>query len=281
RPQVKSPSPRPQVKAAGPNGQATPPYVPSQIARFYGLDALWSAGYNGSGQTIGIVSLAALNSRNDLGDVRAFQSSFGLPSSAITVDVLDAPDTEGAEETTLDVTWASALAPGARIVLVETANSTADLVNAIDYMASTYHPTVIAAGWGACDAEVAVGAQDALHSLLSRLNVPVFMPSGDSGSRECDSSGQTSALWPATDPYVTAVGGTSLAPDASGNPASESPWAPSGGGFTMRGVPDVSLLADPATGYVLRYGGHWIGVGGTSASAPALAGMLAVVNQAR
>ncbi|MDE3076045.1 MAG: hypothetical protein KGJ86_11505, partial [Chloroflexota bacterium] len=193
----------------GPNGNPTPPYTPGEIASFYHLNALFSAGFKGTGQTIGIVTLERLN----LSDVRAFEAAFGLPLSDVTVDVQGSPDF-GTTETTLDVSWSSAMAPGARIVVVETTNSAADLANAFNYMATVYHPNVISFSFGTCDAEVAPGTQEALHRLLGGINVPIFVSSGDTGSRECDDNpGLTSASWPATDPLVTAVGGTSVPPN--------------------------------------------------------------------
>ncbi|HTL16718.1 MAG TPA: fibronectin type III domain-containing protein [Patescibacteria group bacterium] len=105
--------------------------------------------------------------------------------------------------------------------------------------------------------------------------------------------------WPAASPYVIAVGGTSLLLDSNGNRRSETAWSGSGGGNSLyygqpsyqigwqnangRGVPDVSLVADPNTGVKVydSVNGGWFVVGGTSASAPQWAGLLALANQMR
>jgi kumamolisin len=316
-----------------PSGQTTPPYTPSQLRHFYNLDALTANGgsqpADGAGQRIGIITFATFS----LADVRAFESTFGLPPATINVTVAPplngagpGTDAGGREETTLDVTWSSAMAPGAEIDVVEAANG--DWVGAFNSMAG-YQPNVISMSWGACDKDVDATTQDALNAALDalNLNVPMLVASGDDGSRGCTREGDSSSVsasWPATDPHITAVGGTRLDPDALGNPqygnlGSEVAWhcgltaggcgagfASSGGGFSnhfsapgwqssitiadhsdtlceappCRGVPDMALLADAATGYQLRFAGAWHQIGGTSAATPALAGLLATVNQA-
>ena len=105
--------------------------------------------------------------------------------------------------------------------------------------------------------------------------------------------------WPAASPYVTGVGGTSLYLDSNGNRSSETGWSGSGGGNSVyysqpsfqvgwqsasgRGVPDVSLVADPNTGVKVydSVNGGWYVVGGTSASTPQWAGLIALANQLR
>jgi len=94
---------------------------------------------------------------------------------------------------------------------------------------------------------------------------------------------------PATCPHAIAVGGTSLPPD--GGP--ETAWTyltgdnmgATGGGvssvFPHRIIPDLSLNADPATGYAVIFEGQPQTVGGTSVACPVFAGILALANQAR
>jgi subtilase family serine protease len=138
------------------------------------------------------------------------------------------------------------------------------------------------------------GAQaDGIFLTGHKRGVSFTASSGDKG---------TGAQYPAASPFVTAVGGTSLNTQ-NGTRVSETAWKNGGGGpsqfekrpayqsafnkQTMRGIPDVALVADPNTGVIIfnSFGmqgqkGFFI-VGGTSVSAPLFAGVLAVVNQHR
>lgn len=280
-------------------------YSPSQVANYYQVNALTNSGFNGSGQTIGILTFATFNNGPfDLSDVRAFESHFGLPQSNVVVDVQGSVSNSltGAMETTLDTSWSSAMASGAKIVVVESANTFALWVSALSYLLNTYNPTVMSISWGTCEQLISSQDMDTFNQVTAVAGIPIFAATGDNGSRQCSFVGQyniKSPGWPAIDPYVTAVGGTRLLPDSSGNPSTEVPWcddwrvgACSDGGFSthfsrpawqsisgsVRGTPDVSLIARDAA-YV--FNGVVQPIGGTSLSAPALAGMLAVVNQAR
>jgi hypothetical protein len=295
--------------AIGPSGGATPPYTPSQLAHFYNLDALFqnSTPYDGSGTKIGIITFATFS----LPDVRGFQKAVGQAQGTINVTVAPAlggkkpgTDTSGTTETTLDVTWSSAMAPGAEIDVVEASNG--DWIGAFNTMFELYDPDVISISWGACDVQVSGGTQDTLHTALTNLlaghNIPILIASGDDGSKGCGDDSTTSASWPASDPAVVAVGGTRINADSYGDPSAEVAWncggcgstsGSSGGGYSNhfsrpgyqsgavsnanRGLPDVALLADPNTGFPLYYKGAWTTIGGTSAATPALAGILAVI----
>jgi subtilase family serine protease len=146
--------------------------------------------------------------------------------------------------------------------------------------------TVVSMSWGGPE----FSGMSIYDSHFNRPNVTFTASSGDNGA---------GVEWPAASPYVVAVGGTSLYLDSNGNRSSEVAWSGSGGGSSSvysepgyqsgwqtsnrRGVPDVSFLADPNTG-VLVYdsvNGGWFVVGGTSASAPQWAAMVALANQLR
>ncbi|HLG69272.1 MAG TPA: carboxypeptidase regulatory-like domain-containing protein, partial [Chloroflexota bacterium] len=288
--------PPPPVPAAlnAPSG-----YTPAQLKSFYQVTALNTAGFTGQGQTIGILAMAGFN----LTDVRSFETAYGLPQTSISVTQTGTPRTDSAatREATLSVEWASAMAPGASVVVAEVSDGgVADLIAGLNTLLAQ-HATVISISWGTCEAQVSANDMMGLDALLAQAGVPVLAASGDQGSRSClqpngaPDTSTVSVSWPASDPYVTAVGGTSLTPDATGNPGIETAWAGSGGGFSaqftrpswqpaghsMRGLPDIALSADPAHGYAFYFQGAVAHAGGTSAAAPALAGVVAVVNQAR
>jgi len=214
---------------------------------------------------------------------------------------------EGEEgEVVLDVEWANAMAPGAT-VLVDIAatdidQSLFDIVN--------HHPEakVITMSFDACER---LDASDHFlfgpaYAQAAAQGQTVLVASGDDGADDCQDGTTAGVNVLASDANVTAVGGTALDPafDLSGNAtgyASETVWndayGASGGGASVlvpkpdyqnapgvpfdgaRDVPDVSLQASPLTmGYVTVVGGQFVIVGGTSAAAPAWAGVVALLN---
>src|SRR5438876_6450780 len=124
------------------NGGRVACYGPSAIRAAYGLTGLIKAGFNGAGRTI--VILDAFGSPTALEDLRAFDAAFGLPDppsftivtmpGTPTFDETDGNQVGWAQEVSLDVQWAHAIAPGANIVLVAAAsNSDDDLVAGLNY----------------------------------------------------------------------------------------------------------------------------------------------------
>ncbi len=184
-------------------------------------------------------------------------------------------------ETSLDVEWAHAIAPDAKILLVEAKTpSGANLLDAVDYATSRADVVAISMSWGGAEF-VEEKSLDA--HFASKSGAVFFASSGDNG---------TGASWPAASPNVVAVGGTSLTLKNDGSLSRESAWAGSGGGVSayetqpayqksysipkakgMRAIPDVSYNADPASGFSVYAKGKWYVLGGTSAGAPQWAGI--------
>ena len=157
---------------------------------------------------------------------------------------------------------------------------------------------------GSCETHIASGQISTDNSLLESIaaqGVSIFASTGDSGSAGCGSGGNVADFY-ATSPYVTAVGGTHLIITAKSNTApkvtikSETAWSGGGGGvsgvfaqpsyqsglsYAGRAIPDVAAVADPNTGVDIVLDGQTSEIGGTSASAPIWAGLMALVNQAR
>ncbi|HUO50290.1 MAG TPA: S53 family peptidase [Candidatus Paceibacterota bacterium] len=179
-------------------------------------------------------------------------------------------------ETTLDVEWAHALAPGAKILLVEAATpSGANLLKAVDYAASRHDVVAISMSWGGPEFPEEVALDTHFKSVSGAV---FFASSGDDGA---------GASWPASSPDVIGVGGTHVVLSSNGSLSSETAWSGSGGGISayekepafqngydipkangMRAIPDVSFDADPASGFPIYHAGVWREVGGTSAGAP-------------
>ena len=218
------------------------------------------------------------------------------------------PGTDNWEvEEALDVEWAHAIAPGAQIVLVEAnSQSLSDLMTAVATAASQPGVSVVSMSWGFAEGQAVFAGDEASYD--STFNVPgvTFVAStGDYGAADPE--------YPAFSPNVVAVGGTSLTLNADSSYNSETGWgyiltplgsssAPAAASACTRpepayqeGVqstgsrttPDVSFVADPATGawiadtYNLGTDNPFEVVGGTSLSAPAWAGLMALVNQGR
>jgi subtilase family serine protease len=264
-------------------------YSPAQIRRAYGFDQITG---DGSGQTIAIVD--AYGSPSLASDVSTFCAAMGLPPANLSIYYAQggrpSSNSGWALETTLDVEWAHAIAPGAKIVVVVAKSaSLSNLLSAVDYAVKNVGAKQVSMSWGSSEFSSEI-------SYDSHFNVPgisFFASSGDNGAGVC---------WPACSPYVVGVGGTSLRLDSSGNIISETGWSGSGGGVSAyeakpafqnsfqsagtRTVPDVSYNADPSTGfpvYISNYNNStgWITVGGTSAGAPQWAAQQALVNAAR
>ncbi|SMC27375.1 hypothetical protein SAMN02745134_03149 [Clostridium acidisoli DSM 12555] len=275
-----------QASTAGPVG-----YTVSQIKNAYGLNQVSATG---KGQTIAIVdSYGSPTIQNDLA---AFSKQFGISSGTLTVAYPTGKpsSTDGgwALETAMDVEWAHAVAPDAKILLcVAKSDSSDDLVAAIDY-ASSHGSQVVSNSWGGSEFD----GEDSYDSHFQHSGTVYLASSGDDGS---------GVEWPAVSPNVLSVGGTTLNIDSAGTYKSESGWSGSGGGTSSyeltpsyqsnltsiigdyRGNPDISWDADPNTGVAVysttKYNSKsgWFQVGGTSLGSPSWAGLVALFDQSR
>jgi streptogramin lyase len=278
------------------------PLTPAQVRHAYGLDTLPLNSNDGTGQTIAIVD--AYDDPNVFRDLDTFDRSYGVspgqtlyqqygPSALVLTKVTPEGTPAGnagwAQEISLDVQWAHAIAPGAHILLVEArTNSLSDLLAAADY-AVGLGSTVVSMSWGS--SEFAGEVYYDWH--FAHSGVTFVAAAGDTGSQ---------TLWPAVSPNVLAVGGTSLSVDLGGNYLGETGWSSGGGGVSAyeprpayqvnvpqgggsRTSPDVAYNADPATGVAVydSYvgGGGWGQYGGTSAGAPQWAALVAIADQGR
>jgi subtilase family serine protease len=254
----------------------------------YGFDQISSTG---AGQTIAIVD--AYGSPSVQNDFSVFCNTYGIPGSLHVYYPQGKPKTTNggwALETSLDVEWAHAIAPGANVVLVVAkTNSFSNLLGAVDYAVSLGAKQV-SMSWGSSE----FSGETSYDSHFNRTGVTFTASSGDNGA---------GVEWPAACPLVTGVGGTTLTLDSSGNWMGEAGWSGSGGGVSsyelepsfqtewqsmgMRTVPDVSYDADPNTGVPVydttsSYGqAGWFQVGGTSAGAPQWAALIALGNASR
>jgi subtilase family serine protease len=217
-------------------------YVPQQIQQAYGYSGLLASGVDGSGKTIVIVD--AYSNPYIPTDLSIQDATFGLPPASYTAvapygvpafDINDPNQAGWAEEITLDVLWAHAMAPGANIELVEaTSNDDADILAALQWAVDNNVGDVISQSFG--EAESCTGlpgpslnaAYHAVYQEAVDKGMTVFASSGDSGAAQfnCDGTAAIlSASSPASDPLVTGVGGTTLnASNSKGVYGSETAW---------------------------------------------------------
>src|SRR5579859_116964 len=302
-------------KADGqPDAAVSSPYglPPSAIQSVYNLSGLSPSSGAGAGQIIAIVD--AYHDPNALSDLNTFDSEYGYATLSVCTSLSQSgscfeqvhpgsrtpsSNSNWALEESLDIEWAHAEAPAAKIVLVEAAsNSNTNLFNAVSY-AGSIGATEVSMSWGGAE----FSGESAYDSDMAHAGTYYTASAGDSGH---------GAEYPAASPKVIAVGGTTLN-GCSGTScagfSSETTWSSSGGGASAyeaipgyqsgytgpvsgastisaltggtRGIPDVSFDANPNTGVSIydstRYQGQsgWFTVGGTSVGAPNWAGILA------
>jgi subtilase family serine protease len=320
-------------------------YSPAQFQQAYDLAPLYKQGDNGAGETIVIVD--SFGFQNIQSELTTFDKGFGLPpppsfkilrpvGKVPAFDPTKRPQMVGwAQETSLDVEYSHAIAPGANILLVETpvpetlgTHGLPQIVKAENFVIAHHLGTVITQSFGAPEAGFPSAASimrlRSAYVNAAKNGVTVLASSGDGGSTgpsALTSQGFASSFflhrtvgWPATDPLVTAVGGTQLHLDATGNafePATVwndtnlfgSPAAGGGGPSTVfprpsyqnsvagavgnwRGVPDISLSA-AVDGAALVFldadaaqgpAGYYL-IGGTSEASPEFSGIVAIADQ--
>jgi subtilase family serine protease len=216
-------------------------YNPAQLQQAYNLTSLYSGGVTGKGVTIVIVD--PFGSPTIASDLRTFDSAESIPNPPSlriirpagrvpAFNPANSAMTGWASETTLDVEYAHTVAPGANILLVETPGSgNAQGVSMTQVTSAEKY--VIAHGLGNVISQSFVASEQAIgnagiQSLRGAYidaydhHVTVVSGSGDTGAAGFESNGSSYysyavAGWPASDPLVTAVGGTRLNLDASGN----------------------------------------------------------------
>ena len=243
-------------------------------------------------------------------DFQTFSQEFGLPSGNECGDgnqpcftqvyasgSRPKSNSSWAQEEALDIEWSHAMAPHAQIVLVEAAsNSNADLMQAVSVgnsvvatcngYCSSGGKGEVSMSWGSSESS----SETSYDSYFTQPGVTYFASSGDSGGK---------AIYPSASPYVVSAGGTTVNRDSNGNFTSETTWSSAGGGpssyeamppyqngtadintTTMRGTPDLSFDANPATGVSVYDSASsqglsgWMVFGGTSVASPSLAGIV-------
>jgi kumamolisin len=300
-------------------------FTPNQYLTAYGYTQIQQTGLEGQGERVALIEIDSFKP----GDLRAFAQCFGLATPPVKAFLVDLKHhLPAGSESTLDLEVLDAAAPDLKQVDVyESGASAPDVLSSLTAPLTNhgYKPDVISASLGACESVTAqalgrggIRTVEGTLELASASGISVLASSGDQGSSACLAPDGSPApalavSFPASSPWVTAVGGTNVMLNAANQIVSQDVWndAPGfplgggGGASTLfnrpsyqlnaygggrRGVPDVAMLADIRPGYEIYCSvkhecvdnampGPWTQVGGTSAAAPLLAGGVALVDQ--
>jgi subtilase family serine protease len=285
------------------------------IAAAYGLDGLWAQGDVGAGTTIGLFELEPYAAS----DIAAYQGCYGTSATVTPVNVDGGPASCAAGsqcggEATLDIEDVAGLVPGAQIKVFQAPQTGNGVLDTYSALVQDPGVQVISTSWGYCEngnSAAFISAENTLFQEAATAGKAVFAASGDSGAADCGTTTPT-VDDPASQPFVTGVGGTSLTATAetvwndssgAGGGGVSQRWArPSwqasqavaqsaigctatpmnraGSQTSCREVPDVSADADPqgGSGYWIYWNGNWWLFGGTSAAAPTWASVVALAD---
>jgi kumamolisin len=305
----------------------TKPLTPQQVAKLYNFPA-----GDGTGQTIGIYEMETQDPQGNpapagytvqdlTGSIEAFGGNLRVPQPIdVPVDgVTNSGQSDG--ETGLDITVAGAVAQGATIAVYFTGGTSQSILHALQAMIHPNpgqpQPSILSISYGfGADDESADSFSDQEYAQLDQLfqdaanlSITVLVSSGDSGAF-IESNTQAQTSYPATEPWVTACGGTTIG-NVNGTAFDEYVWndtgaaghGATGGGIsahftsipsyqananlpkrigtntTGRGIPDLAGNASENSGYLQVINGERPqSVGGTSAVAPLYAGLIAIIN---
>ncbi|MEU2737472.1 S53 family peptidase [Streptomyces sp. NPDC007095] len=269
-------------------------YTPAQLKGGYNV----SGTYTGSGQKIALLEFDGFQQSN----ITKYDTNYSLGSPTPTVQNVDGGSGalgDGQVEVELDIEVLHAIAPKANVTVFEGPNSDAGEVDTYQAIVDSGIPTT-SISWGAAESARTtsnINAVDAVFKAGAAEGLGFYAASGDDGSDDAGDGG-TSVDYPASDPYVTGVGGTKLTVTSANAWSKEVAWSGGGGGKSSvfkipswqtavqksagggyRQVPDVSAHANPSPGVSIYSQGSWSSVGGTSAAAPEWAAFAALYNQ--
>ena len=294
--------------AAQPLAATATGHVPVDFPKIY--NALGTPAAN---TTVNIGIIASGDLTGVLTDLRTYESQYGLAAVSVTFlpSATASTDTSGADEWDLDSQVATSMAGGVKNLTFYNAASLSDADLETDFALVDTDDAVslLNISLGECESSASssgfIAAADALFEKIGAEGTSVFAATGDGGAYTgCSAQEgiQTAVSYPASSPYVTAVGGTTLNTNSDGSYASETAWAGSGGGvstveplqawqasainaqgqgYTMRAVPDIAMDGDPNSGALIIVNGSSTQVGGTSLATPLAVGAVARLDAIR
>jgi kumamolisin len=294
------------------------PLEPSYIQSAYGFTPVYKSGITGKGQHIAIATYDGFFP-GDIDQYFAYENIDPRPKvDTVLFNGQADVNVDSSGETELDTEFSGALAPNAEIhVFTSAHNDDQGEVQLFNAILDDNRAKVANYSWGDCEANVTPQHAEDMNQIFARAvaqGVNITVAAGDWGAYGCPSDslsgsesnstspGKYNADWPAANPYVIAVGGTSIDGGDNGE-VQETAWVDTGGGvsslfdqpswqkgfqapFLKRSFPDVAFNADPNTGqnaliHLGQADQEWVQIGGTSIGAPQWAGFLALVGEAR
>lgn len=299
--------------------QSRPWFIPTELATIYNFPNA-----NAQNQCVGLLEFGGGVEQSD---VTAYFQKIGVPAPNIHIVAVDGVSTDptadpnSTGEVMLDIDVAGAMAGGAKLAVYF---STFDEKGFVDCLSAVINdsandPSVLSISWGWDENQpfnntvlwspAAIDHVNQSFLAAAQLGITVCVSTGDDGSEAQVKDGHAHVNFPATSPYVLAVGGTTLHARKSAKGQSsltevvwnDGPGSGTGGGvsdvtqvpswqegkvprsinpgnFAGRAIPDVAANADPNTGYLTMSGGQLGVVGGTSASAPLWASLITRIN---
>ncbi len=223
---------------------ATPPtfapcgYAGAQLQGAYGMSSAITNGDNGAGVTVGIID--AFASPTMLSDANTYSANHGLPSlnglysEHVAPGIKQHPSTKKQDpggwsgEQSLDVEAVHTMAPGAKILYVGSANSGADMDAAMNWIVSKHAADIVSNSYGFTTEALPPGNIKPTNDIFiqaAATGISLFFSSGDNGDETFgDPTVAPTPDWPASSPWVTAVGGTSLGITSSNTRLFELGW---------------------------------------------------------
>lgn len=297
-----------------------PPLTPQDVATVYNYpnaNNLGASGaprrkFSGKGVTVAIATAEGYDKK----DIDEYFKHHGVVRTGQILDVpVNGVSGIANGETTLDLQLLGSQVPDADIYMYMAVNPKfINFVLTFNRIVTDNKASVMSLSWGLCESDtgwLTMQAENAIFKQAKVQGIAMFVSSGDDGAYDCK---QKKAVWavdfPSSSPHFTAVGGTSLyiMHDSAGvaHRLREEAWSGAGGGISnhwlrptwqlgspgdprvnanipkgmMRATADVSMNADPYTGYSYLYKGAWSRIGGTSASAPQWAAVWALATEA-
>jgi kumamolisin len=289
QPQLVKPTivPRPKANAGTPSGCTAAvsissqygSYTPNQFATAYNFTPLYTSGNQGQGQTVALFELSDYSDAN----VTAYQTCFGtsVPVSRVPVAGGAALDPQGESEVELDIEVVAGMAPQINNLLVYEAPNGSGIIPEYQQIANDNTAQIVSTSWGSCETINSSNIRDTLNAIYQQMAAQgqsIFAAAGDSGAQDCSSG--IGVDDPASEPFVTGVGGTALTVNADNSYHLETVWneynnqkqGAGGGGISTiwakpsyqtgagtlnsysngkRQVPDVSADGDSSTGYTV------------------------------
>src|SRR5579863_840053 len=196
-------------------------YTPFQFAQLYGFASEWANNVTGSGQTIAVYELSAY----DPGDLATFLNCYGLNPTITPVSVDGGPTGGYDDEPTLDIEELTAMAPGATVEIYQGPNDSNGPLDTYTQIADDNTATIVSTSWGTCEGDPSgdPAAEQPIFEQMSAQGQTIVSAAGDSGSSDCNgiTNNNLAVDDPASQPYVTGVGGLSV---TSVSPLVESVW---------------------------------------------------------